>query len=71
VYSSNADGTLTVIHQIDADHYIVAANVVTANGARTLAVDANAHRVFLAAPSITASATSSQSGFGVIVVGAK
>lgn len=69
-FSSNSDGTLTIVHQIDADHYAVATNLATAQGARTLAVDPDAHRVFLAAPNVTAPGkASAQSGFGVLVIG--
>jgi DNA-binding beta-propeller fold protein YncE len=50
VFSSNGeDGTLTVIHQNDADHYTVVANVPTQKSARTLAIDPPSQRVFLAA----------------------
>jgi len=48
VFSSNGqDGTLTVIHEDDDDHYSVVANVVTQKGARTMALDAKTHRVYL------------------------
>ena len=41
VFSSNgADGTLTVVHEDDADHYSVAQNVQTLEGAKTMALDA-------------------------------
>jgi len=50
VLSSNGeDGTLSVIHQDDADHYSVVATVPTQKSARTLALDPVSHRVFLAA----------------------
>ncbi|GLQ49975.1 YncE family protein [Dyella flava] len=71
VFSSNADGTLTIIHQADADHYSVVANLATATNARTLAVDTRSHRVYLAAPDVTAGAKASQGTFGVLVVGAR
>jgi DNA-binding beta-propeller fold protein YncE len=69
VFSSNADGTLTIIHQTDADHYSVAANLTTATDARTLAVDTLTHRVYVAAPDVTAGAKTPQGTFGVLVVG--
>ncbi len=48
VFSSNgADGTLTVIHQDSPDGYRVVATVQTARGARTLALDAASHRIYL------------------------
>lgn len=47
-FSSNgADGTLTVVHEDDADHYSVAQNVQTQEGAKTMALDPSAHRVYL------------------------
>jgi len=50
VFSSNGeDGTLSVIHQDDADRYSVVATVPTQKSARTLALDPASHRVFLAA----------------------
>jgi DNA-binding beta-propeller fold protein YncE len=70
-YSSNRDGTLTVIDQADADHYTVAADVPTQQGARTLAIDDKTHRVFLAAASVKAPASepAGKALFGVLVVG--
>lgn len=50
VYSSNGEsGTLTVVHQDDADHYSVLANVPTQKSARTLALDTVSGNVYLAA----------------------
>ncbi len=49
VFSSNGEGTLTVIHEDDADHYTVVETVPTQRGARTMALDPKTHRVFLAA----------------------
>ena len=48
VYSSNGEGTLTVIKEDDADHFRVIANVPTRKGARTMALDAAGKRIFLA-----------------------
>jgi YVTN family beta-propeller protein len=48
-FSSNGeDGTLTVVHEDDPDHYHVAQNVRTQDGARTLALDSATHRAYLA-----------------------
>lgn len=47
VYSSNHGGTLTVVREVDADHYRVLANVPTQPGARTMALDPATHRVWL------------------------
>lgn len=49
VYSSNHDGTLTVVHQDDANHYRVVANVPTQAGARTMALDHATHDIWLVA----------------------
>jgi len=56
IFSSNgADGTLTVIHEDDPDHYTVMANVATQKGARTMALDAKTHRLYLVAAQFGAS----------------
>jgi YVTN family beta-propeller protein len=50
VFSSNgSDGTLTVVHQDDADHYSVVANVPTQASARTLALDHRTHTIYTVA----------------------
>jgi len=50
VFSTNgSDGTLTVIHEDDADHYSVVANVPTQVSARTLALDPKTHRIYTVA----------------------
>ena len=50
VYSSNGhDGTLTVAHEDDPDHYSVIANVPTQESARTLALDTQGNRIFTVA----------------------
>ncbi|MEA3118734.1 MAG: hypothetical protein QOI13_2004 [Paraburkholderia sp.] len=47
-FSSNGeDGTLTVVHEDDANHYTVTQNVPTEVGAKSMALDAQAHRVYL------------------------
>jgi hypothetical protein len=47
-FSSNgASGTMTVVHEDDADHYSVVQNVQTLEGAKTMALDPQAHRVYL------------------------
>jgi YVTN family beta-propeller protein len=47
-FSSNgADGTLTVVHEDDADHYTVLQNVPTEVGAKSMALDDDTHRVYL------------------------
>jgi YVTN family beta-propeller protein len=50
VFSSNGrDGTLTVIHEDDPEHFRVIDTVLTQKSARTMALDAKTHRVYLVA----------------------
>jgi len=46
-FVSNADGTLTVIHQDSPDQYHVVENVPTPQRARNMGLDPTNHRVFL------------------------
>ena len=46
-FASNADGTLTVIHQETPDQYHVAQTVQTAPAARNMGLDPTTHRLFL------------------------
>jgi DNA-binding beta-propeller fold protein YncE len=48
-FSSNGDGTLTVVEEQLADHYRVAATVATQAGARTMTLDTKTHNILLAA----------------------
>lgn len=63
IFSSNGAGTLTVIHQNDADHYAVADNVTTAQSARTMALDTESGTIYLPA--------AVGGKFEVLVVGSK
>ncbi len=49
VFSSNGEGTLTVVHQKSADSYEVVQTLTTQKSARTLALDPVTGRIFLAA----------------------
>lgn len=49
VFSSNGEGTLTIVHEDDPRHFRVVDNVATQKSARTLALDPKTHRLFLAA----------------------
>jgi DNA-binding beta-propeller fold protein YncE len=48
-FASNADGTLTVIHQDSPDKYHVVETVQTPPASRNMGVDATNHRIFVAA----------------------
>jgi hypothetical protein len=47
VFASNADGTLTVIHQDSADMYQVAQTLMTPTGSRNMGLDPTNHRLFV------------------------
>jgi YVTN family beta-propeller protein len=47
VFSSNGEGTLTVVHQDSPDKYTVVDTVKTQRGARTMALDPSSGRVYL------------------------
>jgi len=46
-YSSNGDGTLTVVQEQTGDTFKLLENVITQKGARTLALDGKTHHLFL------------------------
>lgn len=46
-FSSNSDGTLTVVHEDDPNHFRVLATVATPPRARTIALDEKTHHVVL------------------------
>jgi DNA-binding beta-propeller fold protein YncE len=46
-FSSNGDGTLTVVRQNGKDDYAVAETVPTTKGARTMALDTTTHKIYL------------------------
>jgi DNA-binding beta-propeller fold protein YncE len=47
-FSSNGEGTLTVVREDSKDKFSVVENVTTQRGARTMALDTRTHKVFLA-----------------------
>jgi DNA-binding beta-propeller fold protein YncE len=54
VFASNADGTLTVIHQDSPDKYRVVESVVTPTGSRNMGLDPTTHRIYMAAATFAA-----------------
>jgi len=46
-FSSNGDGTLTVVHEDSPDKFTVAQNATTQRGARTMALNPDNHEVYL------------------------
>jgi DNA-binding beta-propeller fold protein YncE len=51
-FSSNGDGTLTVIHEDSADKYSVVQNADTQRSARTMALNPKSHEVYLVAAEV-------------------
>ena len=47
IYTSNGEGTLTVIHEDYADRYTVVENIATKKYARTIALDKATHLIYL------------------------
>jgi DNA-binding beta-propeller fold protein YncE len=46
-FSSNGDGTLTIVHEDSPEKFTPVASVTTQRGARTMALDVKTHNVFL------------------------
>ncbi len=61
-FSSNGEGTLTLIKENDPEHFSVLQNVMTQKGARTMAYDLDNHRAYLVTASfgVTPPATKEQ-----------
>jgi YVTN family beta-propeller protein len=47
-FSSNGEGTLTIVHEDSADKFNAVENIPTQRGARTMAIDVKTHNIFLA-----------------------
>lgn len=47
IFTSNGEGTVTVVKEVSANEYKVLENIVTKRGARTITIDEKTHRVFL------------------------
>ena len=47
IFSSNGDGTLTIMHEDSPDKYSVVENIATQRGARTMTLDPKTHQVYL------------------------
>jgi len=53
VFSSNGDGTLSIIKEISAYQFVVVETVQTKQGARTMSIDPKTGRIFLVAAEMT------------------
>ena len=47
IYTANGEGNLTVIHEEDANKFLVVENIETKKGARTIALDKSTHLIYL------------------------
>jgi hypothetical protein len=47
VFSSNGDGTITVVHEEAAGKFRVVETIATARGAKTMAIDLKSKRLYL------------------------
>jgi DNA-binding beta-propeller fold protein YncE len=79
-FSSNGDGTLTVVHEASPGKFEVAETVTTQRGSKTMAVDPQTHYIYLPAAQFIPTKESTQAGskqrpvmvkdsFEVLVVG--
>lgn len=48
-FSSNGDGTLSVVHESDPNHFSAAQTVATVAGSKTMTLDAISHKIYLPA----------------------
>jgi hypothetical protein len=46
-FSSNGDGTLTIVHEDTPGKFTIVSNIKTQRGARTMALDRKTHHVYL------------------------
>jgi DNA-binding beta-propeller fold protein YncE len=67
-FSSNGEGTVTVVKEESPNEFKVLENIPTQKGARTIALDEKTHRIYLSAKIEQKDKTTS---FGVIILGRK
>jgi len=48
-YSSNGDGTITVVQEVNKDKFVVLENATSQKSARTIAVNSKTHHLYLPA----------------------
>jgi hypothetical protein len=61
-FSSNGEGSLTVVHEDSPDKFSVVENVETKKSARTMTVDLKTHNIFLPAADFDAPAAGERRG---------
>jgi hypothetical protein len=57
VFATNADGSMTVIHQDSPDAYRVVQSVATPTSSRNMGLDPTTHRIYVAAADFAAPPT--------------
>ncbi len=62
VFSSNGDGTLTVVRESSSGAFEVTETVVTQRGARTMAIDTRTHNIYLPTATFSSSPSSAPQG---------
>jgi DNA-binding beta-propeller fold protein YncE len=67
-FASNADGTLTVIHQDSADKYHVVENIQTPQFSRNMGLDRTTHKIYVASARFDAAPAGGR-GRGLMVAG--
>jgi YVTN family beta-propeller protein len=68
-FSANGEGTLTVVHEEDPEHFTVAQTLVTARGARTIALDPSRHELYLPTARFETAATEAGEPKGPVAPG--
>ena len=69
IFASNGDGTLSVFHELNANTFVSLGSVQTAVTARTLTIDPQSGRVYVAAADVDASKPADRNGRAPIVPG--
>ena len=54
IYTSNGEGTMTVIKEVSKDKFVIVATIPTKRSARTIAVDESTHKIYLPAADLGA-----------------
>jgi YVTN family beta-propeller protein len=47
IFTSNGEGTMSIIKEADANHFSLVENIPTTKGARTIAIDETNHKIYL------------------------
>lgn len=78
IYSSNGEGTISLVHEKNKDHFNAPETIITKKGARTIVCDPKTHLLYLPTADYEAQAAGDKGrpkmkpgSFGVIVVGMK